>query len=186
MSDDLQDVPTSELGGSLRNNTAVFAIPLPANDVADRIRAVVEPDSGIARLGGRTSQLPFVGTVGEYSFAFRRPGRNSFRPLFLGRIREAGGASALEIEARNMFDARNPVLLFMTGVAIALVGGSALTSGPGFALTIVVLAAVLLGASYALIGRWQRSEVGRICDLIERVGRAATVDDARSIALIAQ
>ena len=169
----------------MTNNVATFATPLPANDVAERIRAVVARDSGIVRWGGRTSDLPFVGTVGEFSFTFRRPGRNSFKPLFLGHIREAGDASAVDIEARNIFNARNPVVLFVTVFAIVLVGGSALTSGRGFALIIIVLGALLLGASYALIGWWQRAEIRRISGLIERVVRAPTVDEARSIGLTA-
>ena len=167
----------------MTNNVATFATPLPANEVAERIRAVVARDSGIVRLGGRTSDLPFVGTVGEYSFAFRRPGRNSFKPLFLGHINEAGGASAVDIEARNLFRARNPVVLFATVFAIVLVGGSALTSGRGSALMVVVLGALLLGAFYVGIGRWQRAEIRRIFGLIERVVKARTVDDARSIGL---
>ena len=164
---------------------ATFATPLPANEVAERIRAVVARDSGIVRLGGRTSDLPFVGTVGEYSFAFRRPGRNSFKPLFLGHIREAGSAIAVDIEARNIFSARNPIVLFVTVLAIVVVGGSALTSGRGSALTVVVLGALLLGALYVGIGRWQRAEIRQIFGLIERVVRARTVDEARSIGLTA-
>ena len=160
---------------------ATFATPLPANEVAERIRAVVARDSGIVRLGGRTSDLPFVGTVGEYSFAFRRPGRNSFKPLFLGHIHEAGSASAVDIEARNIFSARNPVVLFVTVLAIVVVGGSALTSGRGSALTVVVVGAVLFGAFYFAIGRWQRAEIRRIFGLIERVVSATTLDEARSL-----
>lgn len=160
---------------------ATFAVPLAADAVAARIQAVVARDSSVARWGGRTSDLPFVGTVGEVSFAFRRPGRNSFKPLFLGHIREAGGASAVDIEARNIFRARNPVVLFATVFAIVLVGGRALTSGPGSALMVVVLGALLFGASYVLIGWWQRTEITRIFSLIERVASAPTVDEARSI-----
>jgi len=125
--------------------------------------------------------LPFVGTVGEYSFAFRRPGRNSFKPLFLGHIREAGGASAVDIEARNVFSARNPVVLFVTVLAVGLVGGSALTSGRGFALVVVILGGVLFGAFYLATGLWQRAEIRRVFGLIERVVNAQTVDEARSI-----
>jgi len=150
------------------------------------MRAVVARDSGIVRWGGRTSDLPFVGTVGEYSFTFRRPGRNSFKPLFLGHIREAGGARAVDIEARNIFSARNPVVLFVTVFAIVIVGGSALTSGRGSAGAVVVFGAFLFGAFYLATGLWQRAEIKRIFALIERVVNAGTVDEARSIGLTAQ
>ena len=170
----------------MTNNVANFATSLPASDVAERIRAVVARDSGIVRLGGRTSELPFVGTVGEYSFAFRRPGRNSFKPLFFGHIRDADGESAVDIEARNILNARSPVVLFVTVFAIVLAGGSALTSSRGLALITIVLGTLLLGAFYALIGWWQRAEIRRICGLIERVVRAPTVDEARSIGLTPQ
>jgi len=169
----------------LTNNVATFTTPLPANDVAERMRAVVAPDSGIVRWGGRTSELPFVGTVGEYSFTFRRPGRNSFKPLFLGHIREAGGASAVDMEARNIFSARNPAVLFVTVCAIVAVGGSALTSGRGSALMVVVFGALLLGAFYIAVGRWQEAEIRQVNGLIERVVTARTVDEAKSIGLAA-
>jgi hypothetical protein len=181
LSNDSGVAPRSSPGGSATNNFAAFATPLPANDVAERIRAVVARDSGIVRWGGRTSDLPFVGTVGEYSFTFRRPGRNTFKPFFLGHIREAGGASAVEIEAHNIFSARNPVLLFMTVLAILLVGGSALTTDRGFAGVVVIFGAVLFGAFYLAIGLWQRAEIRRVFGLIERVVSARTVDEARSI-----
>ena len=166
---------------------ATFATPLPANDVAERIRAVVARDSGIVRWGGRTSDLPFVGTVGEYSFTFRRPGRNSFKPLFLGHIRKADGATAVDIEARNIFSSRNPAVLFVTIAAIVVVGFSALIAdGPVSAVRVTVIGTLLLATFYVAIGRWQRAEIRRIFSLVERVAKSPTTDDARSIGLTAQ
>ncbi len=171
----------------ITNTTSTsFPVPLGPGEIAKRIAAVVAPDSAMVRWGGRTSDLPFAGTVSEAAFAFRRPGRNSFKPLFLAHINEAGGASAVHIEARNVFEARNPVVLFATAIAIALVGGSALIAGGGFSLAVVVLGAVLLTALYVAIGRWQRAEIRRIFGLIERVANAPTVDEARSIGQTAQ
>ena len=170
----------------MTNKVATFATPLPANDVAERMRAVVAPDSVMVRWGGRTSELPFAGTVGEASFAFRRPGRNSFKPLFLGHIRESGSTTAVDIEARNIFTARNPIVVFAIIIAIGLVGGSALTAGRGSALAVIGLGALLFSAFYFGIGWWQRTEIKRIFALIERVVNAGTVDEARSIGSTAQ
>jgi hypothetical protein len=166
--------------------TTSFSVPLGPAAIAERIAAVVAPDSAMVRWGGRTSQLPFVGTVGKASFAFRRPGRNSFKPLFVDHIRESSGATAVDIEARNIFTARNPVVLFATVFALVLVGGAALTSGRGSALAVLVLGALAFGVLYFGIGWWQRAEIRRIFVLIERVVSARTVDEARSIVLTAQ
>ena len=185
MSSEFGVAPGSRPDISGSNNVAAFATPLPFKDVAERIRVVVAPDSGIARWGGRTSELPFVGTVGESSFTFRRPGRNSFKPLFLGHIRQAGGASAVDIEAHNIFNLRNPAVLFVTVFAIVFVGGSAFISGGGSALAAVLFGAVFLVTFYAAISWWQRTEIRRIFGLIERVVSARTVDEARSIGLTA-
>jgi hypothetical protein len=142
---------------------------------------VVAPDSWIVRLGGRTSDLPFFGTLGETSFLFRRPGRNSFKPIFVVHIHESSGATAVDIEARNIFRARNPVVLFATVLAIGLVSGAALTSGRGIALTVLVLGAAVFGALYFGIGWWQETDIRQVFALIERVVGASSVDEARSI-----
>src|SRR5438552_2090545 len=124
------------------------------------MRAVVARDSGIVRWGGRTSDLPFVGTVSEFSFTFRRPGRNSFKPLFLGHIREAGGATEVNVEARNIFSSRNPAVLLVLVAAIVAVVFSALTAaGPVSAAEVTVVGSSLLAAFYVGIGRWQRADI---------------------------
>ena len=166
--------------------TASFSVPLGPAEIAKRIAAVVAPDNAMVRWGGRTSQLPFVGIVGEASFAFRRPGRNTFKPLFFGHIRESGSATAVDVEARNIFTARNPVVIFATVWAIVLVGGIAVTSGRGSPLEVLVVGGLLLGAFYLGIGWWQRTEIKRVFALIESVVSARTVEEARSIGLTAQ
>ena len=167
--------------------TASFSVPLGPAEIAKRLATVVAPDNAMVRWGGRTSQLPFVGTVGEASFAFRRPGRNSFKPLFLGHVRDANGATAVDIEARNIFSFRNPAVLFVTIAAIVVVGFSALTAdGPESAARLTVIGTLLIAAFYVAIGRWQRAEIRRIFSLVERVAKAPTIDDARSIGLTLQ
>src|SRR5206468_8006467 len=132
--------------------TTSFSVPLGPAEIAKRIAAVVAPDSAIVRWGGRTSQLPFAGTVGEAAFAFRRPGRNSFKPLFLGHMREAGGATEVDIEARNVFSSRNPAVLFVTVAAVVVVGFSALTAESlGSAARVSVIGSLLLVAFYAVV-----------------------------------
>jgi len=101
-------------------------------------------------------------------------------------MRESGSTTAVDIEARNIFTARNPIVVFATIIAIGLVGGSALTTGRGSALEVIGFGALLVGAFYFGIGWWQRTEIGRVFLLIERVVSAGTVDEARSIGLTDQ
>src|SRR6266550_1827842 len=164
-----------------------FSTDLGLDEVAGRLAAVIASDTLVARLGGRTSEVPFVGSVGKATFAFRRPGRNSFKPLFLGHIRGSDRSTTITLEARNVFAPRSPAVGFVTVAAIFLVGLSALAAGdPLSALGAAVLGALLLGGLYALVGRWQGAEIKRTFGLIERVVGARTVEEARSIGLTVQ
>ena len=102
-------------------------------------------------------------------------------------MRDANGATAVDIEARNIFSFRNPAVLFVTIAAIVVVGFSALTAdGPESAARVTVIGTLLIAAFYVAIGRLQRAEIRRIFSLVERVAKAPTIDDARSIGLTLQ
>ena len=102
-------------------------------------------------------------------------------------MREAGGATEVDVEARNIFSSRNPAVLFVTVAAIVAVGFSALTAaGPASAVRVTVIGSLLFAAFYVGIGRWQRAEIRRIFRLVERVATAPTINEARSIGLTAQ